>query len=87
MDKSMFKMTPEELQAWLYLRKKGYVIENKKGKGSYTRKAKHKNRQFQGGENPSKNRPGARKITQKTTQTFVQFFNKKDLYFSESMVY
>lgn len=46
MDKSMFKMTPEELQAWLYLRKKGYVIENKKGKGSYTRKAKHKNRQF-----------------------------------------
>lgn len=42
MDKSMFKMTPEELQSWLYLRKKGYTIENKKGKGSYTRKRKHK---------------------------------------------
>ena len=37
-DKSMFKMKPEELQHWLYLRKKGYVIQNKKGKGSYKRK-------------------------------------------------
>lgn len=47
MDKSMFKMTPEELQHWLYMRNKGYVIENKKGKGSYNRKAKHKNKQWQ----------------------------------------
>lgn len=37
-------MTPEELQAWLYLRKKGYAIPNKKGKGSYKRKRKHKMR-------------------------------------------
>lgn len=46
MDKSMFKMTPEELQQWLAIRKRGYAIGNKKGKGSYNRKAKHKNRQF-----------------------------------------
>lgn len=36
-DKSILKMTPEELQHWLYLRKKGYVKQNKKGKGSYKR--------------------------------------------------
>ena len=58
MDKSMFKMTPEELQQWLAIRKKGYAIENKKGKGSYTRKAKHKNRQFQGSENSPSEGPG-----------------------------
>lgn len=46
MDKSMFKMSPEELQQWLYIRKKGYAIENKKGKGSYKRKAKHKNKMW-----------------------------------------
>lgn len=46
MDKSMFKMTPEELQQWLSIRKKGYTIENKKGKGSYNRKIKHKNKQW-----------------------------------------
>ena len=36
-DKSIFKMTPEELQHWLYLRKKGYIKKNKKGKGSFKR--------------------------------------------------
>lgn len=41
--KSMFKMTDEELQLWLYNRKRGFVIENKKGKGSYKRKNKHNN--------------------------------------------
>ena len=46
MDKSMFKMTPEELQQWLAIRKKGYAIENKKGKGSYNRKVKHKNKEW-----------------------------------------
>lgn len=42
-DKSMFKMTPEELQTWLHLRKANFCIENKKGKGSYKRKPKHRN--------------------------------------------
>lgn len=41
-NKTMFKMSDEELQLWLYNRKRGFVIENKKGKGSYNRKNKHK---------------------------------------------
>lgn len=41
-DKSMFKMNKEELQSWLHNRNRGFVIENKKGKGSYNRKRKHK---------------------------------------------
>jgi hypothetical protein len=43
-DKSMFKMTPEELQNWMRLRKAGYRIENQKGKGSYKRKSKYPDR-------------------------------------------
>ena len=42
-NKAMFKMTDEELQLWLYNRKRGFVIENKKGKGSYKRKGKYGN--------------------------------------------
>lgn len=42
-NKSMFKMNNEELQLWLYNRKRGFVIENKKGKGSYKRKDKYGN--------------------------------------------
>lgn len=40
-DMSMFKMSSEELQLWLYNRKRGFVIENRKGKGSYKRKGKY----------------------------------------------
>ena len=40
-DKSVFKMSPEELQHWLHLRKSGVRIGNKKGKGSYKRKGKY----------------------------------------------
>jgi stalled ribosome alternative rescue factor ArfA len=43
LDKSLFKMTPEELQTWLHFRKAGSRIENRKGKGSYKRKSKHSN--------------------------------------------
>ena len=46
-DKSMFKKTEEELQEYLSFRKKGFVIENKKGKGSYNRKEKHKNKKYE----------------------------------------
>jgi stalled ribosome alternative rescue factor ArfA len=40
-DKSLFKMNPEELEKWMHYRKAGSRIENKKGKGSYKRKSKH----------------------------------------------
>lgn len=36
---NLMKMTPEELQIWLYLRGKGHAINSKK---NYTRKQKHK---------------------------------------------
>ena len=41
MKKEMFKMNPEQLQAWLQIRNKASRIENKKGKGSYKRKNKY----------------------------------------------
>ena len=44
LDKSMFKMTPEELQQWLHFRKAGSKIENRRGKGSYKRKPKYPDR-------------------------------------------
>ena len=40
-DKQMFKKSPEELQLYLYFKKRGFRIENKKGKGSYERRPKH----------------------------------------------
>lgn len=43
-DKSLFKMTPEELSHWLHFRKAGSKIENRKGKGSYKRKSKYPNK-------------------------------------------
>lgn len=39
-DKTMFKMNKEELQDYLHFRRRGFVIQNKKGKGSYKRKNK-----------------------------------------------
>ena len=41
MEKEMFKKEGEELQKFFHFRKRGFVIKNKKGKGSYNRK-KHK---------------------------------------------
>ena len=40
-DKRIFKKSPEELQLYLHFKKRGFKIENKKGKGSYQRKPKH----------------------------------------------
>ena len=37
-DRSMFKMTEEELTTWIHLRKKCATMKAKKGKGSYSRK-------------------------------------------------
>ena len=41
-DKSIFKKRPEELEQYLQFQRKASRIGNKKGKGSYTRKKKHK---------------------------------------------
>lgn len=41
-DKSMFKLPPEELEAYCQFQRRHSVIENKKGKGSYKRKPKHR---------------------------------------------
>lgn len=41
-DKSIFKMTPEQLQTWLHFRKASSKVKNKKGKGSYKRANKIK---------------------------------------------
>lgn len=40
-DKRIFKKSPEELQLYLHFKKRGFKIENKKGKGSYQHKPKH----------------------------------------------
>jgi stalled ribosome alternative rescue factor ArfA len=45
-DKQMFKKSPEELQLFLHFKKRGFALENKKGKGSYVRKPKHAGRVF-----------------------------------------
>lgn len=46
MDKRAYKKTSEELQQYLHFRKRGSVVENKKGKGSYKRKPKHNKKEW-----------------------------------------
>ncbi len=43
--KSDLKKTGDELQAYLQFRRRGSKVENRKGKGAYTRKQKHKNQE------------------------------------------
>ena len=45
-DKSIFKKTGEELQEYMMFRRRGSKVEPKKGKGSYSRKEKHRNNEF-----------------------------------------
>ena len=40
--KQMFKKSPDELALYMHFKKRGFVKKNRKGKGSYTRKHKHK---------------------------------------------
>ena len=40
-DMSMFKKSPEELELYVYFKKRGFAKRNKKGKGSYRRKDKY----------------------------------------------
>lgn len=42
MDKRVFKKSNAELQEYLQFQRRGSKVEPKKGKGSYTRKQKHK---------------------------------------------
>lgn len=46
MKKEIFKKTPEELQQYLQFKRRGFAISAKKGKGSYSRKQKHKNKEW-----------------------------------------
>ena len=39
------KKTGEELQLYLHFRRRGFAIKNKRGKGAYSRKLKHKNKE------------------------------------------
>ena len=41
-DKRIFKKSPEELEQYMMFKRRGSRVENRKGKGSYTRKIKHK---------------------------------------------
>jgi stalled ribosome alternative rescue factor ArfA len=43
LDKRIFKKSPEELEQYLHFKRRGFTLENKRGKGSYSRKEKHKN--------------------------------------------
>ncbi len=45
-DKRIMKKSPEELQEYLQFRRRGSRVESKKGKGSYSRKDKHKNDKY-----------------------------------------
>lgn len=42
MNKAIFKKSEEELQAYLMFKRKGFVVPNKKGKGSYNRRRENK---------------------------------------------
>lgn len=44
MDKKWMKKSKEELQEYLKFKRRGFIIPNKKGKGSYSRKQKHRGR-------------------------------------------
>ena len=45
-DKRIFKKSPEELEQYMQFKRRGFCVENKKGKGSYQRHSKHKNQDF-----------------------------------------
>lgn len=46
-NKRIFKKSPEELQQYMMFKRRGSKVEAKKGKGSYSRKKKHKNDEYQ----------------------------------------
>lgn len=44
MDKRIFKKSQEELEQYLQFKRRGSIVKSKKGKGSFKRNSKHKNR-------------------------------------------
>ena len=44
-DRRMFKKEGEELQQYLHFRKRGGIVKNKKGKGSYNRQTAKQTRE------------------------------------------
>ena len=44
MNKEIFKKSSDELREYLQFKRKGSITKAKRGKGSFTRKVKHKNR-------------------------------------------
>lgn len=46
LNKRIFKKSSEELQQYLQFKRRGFRIENKKGKGSYKRKTKHRGEMY-----------------------------------------
>ena len=44
MNKEIFKKSSDELREYLQFKRRGSITKAKRGKGSFTRKAKHKNR-------------------------------------------
>lgn len=42
MNKQLLKKSSDEIQEWLQFKRRGSKVEPKKGKGSYSRKQKHK---------------------------------------------
>jgi stalled ribosome alternative rescue factor ArfA len=43
-DKRMFKKNAEELEQYMLFKKRGSIVESKKGKGSFKRKPKYPHR-------------------------------------------
>ena len=43
--KQTMKKSGDELQEWLWFKRRGSLVQAKKGKGSYSRKQKHKDRE------------------------------------------
>lgn len=39
----IFKKTPEELEQYMIFKRRGFILQNKRGKGSFKRKPKHPN--------------------------------------------
>lgn len=46
MKKEIFKKSSKELQQYLQFKRRGFAISAKKGKGSYSRKQKHKDKEW-----------------------------------------
>ena len=46
MDKRILKNSSEELQLYMHFKKRGFTIENKKGKGAFKRNPKHKGEKY-----------------------------------------